>query len=401
MGLGKFDQDNLIRFREMYAEKSSGQLCQRDDGSIYGIPEGRECVTGKPITRRDEEGKKDGGSKVGVESSGRQGDTDNLLKAAVNEVIDEGRLDVLRDAIRNNLSQRIEERQVLQSAFPEDIVNSANEGFEENFDNIDRIIEEHGTPFDIQARIIALDASRDEFEGNQEAEAEIQRKIEELQQNLGQLDEEFNSIFNELLSRGDYQRAQEQAEEVVFDLPPDHPFSEEEYRNSLATLFALTNNSVTTLDEVFYGETRAWAMPPSRSEEEDLDFPGTIDVGMSSDWYNQNQVFYHEFGHHVEFSNQGVAEAMANWVLSRATSTEPVSLNELSGLSSYGESEVALPGNYFDPYVSKVYEDSSGLIITEAFSIGFQYFTDPVSMQILYERDPEHFRLIVGALLNL
>ena len=392
MGLGKFNSDNLNKFREMYAEKTSSQLCQRDDGSVYGIPEGRECVTGDPITDKKEEDKELGPLRE---------ELSNLFKSAVNAVVDTGRLDELRDAIRDNLSQRIGERQALQSTFPEEIINSANETFQERLGNIDRIIEENGTPFDIQARILALEASRSEFEGDKEAEEEIQRKTQELGQILEQLDGEFNSIFNELLSRGDYELALEQADNVVIYLPDDHPFSEEYYRNSMVTLFALTNNTVTTLGEVFYGEPRAWAMAPSRSEEEDLDFPGTIDVGLSSDWYDQNRVFYHEFGHHVEFSNQKMAEEMANWVVSRATSTDPVSINELANSSFYEEDEVALPGNYFDPYVGKVYENDSGLISTEAFSMGFQYFTDPVSMQVLYERDPEHFRLIVGALLSL
>ncbi len=63
----------------------------------------------------------------------------------------------------------------------------------------------------------------------------------------------------------------------------------------------------------------------------------------------------------------------------------------------YGGDERALPGNFFDPYVGKVYDEG----YTEVIAMGLQFFDSPTGMRQLYERDREHFLFNVGILNSL
>lgn len=395
MKLGSFTQESILEYRQ----KANSQLCQKPDGSIYGIPQDRECVTGKPISDPGEEN-------IPVEDQEKQ----SLLKAAIERVRQSGeQLQQLKDALARNIEERLGQREQ-QPASVDEITRQVQELYQENFQ---RIEEAYGEFNSIEEMLIAITAHEEVRNNSSDSEVieEASRRIEALNQILNNsyntLTQEFSLIREDLLVRGNRELATENANNTSFDLPEDHPFSEEDYRNQLIDLYQIANNRVNSLSEIFdEGEGRAYATSPSTSTSEDgeiLEFSGTIATGRSASWENQNSVFWHEFGHHIEFSNPEIYSAMVEFRNSRATSDQPVSMNELTNSTLYNEFEVALPGNYIDPYVGKVYPElpEGGFSGTEVFSMGFQYFSDPQSMRRLYEQDPEYFKLIVGSLLNL
>lgn len=400
MKIGSFTESSLLEYRQ----RANSQLCQRPDGSIYGIPQDRECVTGKPISDPGEENLPVEGVKP-EEDQERQ----NLLKAAIERVRQSGeQLQQLKDALARNIEERLGQREQ-QPASVDEITRQVQELYQENFQ---RIEEAYGEFNSIEEMIIALTAHEEVRNNSSDSEVteEANRRIEELNQILNSsystLTQEFSLIREDLLVRGNRELATENANNTSFDLPEDHPFSVEEYRNQLIDLYQIANNRVNTLSEIFdEGEERAWAMAPSSSEEngETFEFPGTISTGRSASWESQNSVFWHEFGHHIEFSNPEIYSSMVEFRNSRATSDQPESMNILSNSTFYNDDEVALPGNYIDPYVGKVYPElpEGGYNSTEVFAIGFQYFSDPQSMRRLYEQDPEYFKLIVGVLSRL
>lgn len=111
---------------------------------------------------------------------------------------------------------------------------------------------------------------------------------------------------------------------------------------------------------------------------------GEINIG--SGWSN---TLWHELGHHGEFESDEILQASKSFVVSRASGA-PQKLSELTGVD-YGDSEVAYPDKFLDPYVGKVYADA-----TEVVSMGVEHFSSYRNMQRLYNRDREHFYLMLG-----
>ena len=125
----------------------------------------------------------------------------------------------------------------------------------------------------------------------------------------------------------------------------------------------------------------------------------SLNVGV--DYFSDEGTTYHEFGHHVEFANRDLAQAMFDWVKSRASGPSK-KLNELSPGNGYRDSEKAIPDEFVNTYVGKDYgADGSGIPQTEVFSMGLEYFEDEYRMEQLFSKDPEHFYLILGVLKQL
>ena len=101
----------------------------------------------------------------------------------------------------------------------------------------------------------------------------------------------------------------------------------------------------------------------------------------------------HEMGHHIEYNSPEIRRKALEFVLSRATAAEQVSIAEMTGNPGYGD-EKAYPDDFIHPYVGKVYKQGT----TEVISMGLQYFSSPEEMLELYQADREHFLLIVGIL---
>lgn len=111
-------------------------------------------------------------------------------------------------------------------------------------------------------------------------------------------------------------------------------------------------------------------------------------------------VTYHEFSHTLEYQHQEIAQANKKWIQNRATGT-PKPLRSLIPGANYGSQEIAYPDNFISPYVGKKYKDDPGNDATEALSVGIQHFTDAQNMKKLYQKDPEHFYLTVGSIIEI
>lgn len=116
---------------------------------------------------------------------------------------------------------------------------------------------------------------------------------------------------------------------------------------------------------------------------------GTVNLDGSFD----KRVLWHELAHHMEADP--LAKAMAGrFIRRRSVDGKTYSLRSLSGNKGYDASEKALNGNFFSPYVGKVY--ASG--ITEVFSMGVESFSDPVLLARRAMDDPQTLEFVSGFL---
>lgn len=120
---------------------------------------------------------------------------------------------------------------------------------------------------------------------------------------------------------------------------------------------------------------------------------GTINLGKGGG----DRVWWHEAGHHIEFENEDLARAARDWIEERATSSDVQRLRDITGIKAYDRREVAYPDDWINPYVGKVYGDAG--TPTEVWSMGVEHFNAPERMQYLYEKDPDHFFMVLGMLL--
>jgi hypothetical protein len=113
--------------------------------------------------------------------------------------------------------------------------------------------------------------------------------------------------------------------------------------------------------------------------------------------YRREAVF-HEYAHFSEFENKQLAVASRKFIEDRATSSEPMKMNDITGYGGYGDNEMAFPGNFIHPYVGKIYGPAG--TYTEVVSMGVEKFMSPDRMAYFYKRDPEHFNFVLGAILH-
>ncbi len=126
-----------------------------------------------------------------------------------------------------------------------------------------------------------------------------------------------------------------------------------------------------------------------------------INVGRADE-----RVLFHEVGHFVEFENPDIAQAMIRFRNRRAKHHFTTRLSKLTGNSRYGPDEVAYDDKFFSHYVGKKYPMGYNMKLgelepTEVFSMGYENFTSVETMLRFLEKDPEHFRVIYGAILKI
>lgn len=136
-----------------------------------------------------------------------------------------------------------------------------------------------------------------------------------------------------------------------------------------------------TVKRLILDDPRAYA---NRGEE-------LINVGAGLDLRTQ----YHEFFHHVEFNSEAYRQAAEEWRDSRAFDKEPELLKTITGIN-YDDDEEAMRGNYYDPYVGKIYSDGA----TEVLSMGGERFATAEDMVKFLDADPGHFKFILGVILQ-
>lgn len=117
---------------------------------------------------------------------------------------------------------------------------------------------------------------------------------------------------------------------------------------------------------------------------------GTINLATSFD----KRVLWHELAHHLEADP--VAKMAAGRYIRRRSiaGDQKYSLRSLSGQNGYRPDEAAYKGNFFHPYVGKVYSDG----VTEVFSMGVESFSDPETLARRAADDPQTLEFIAGFL---
>lgn len=120
----------------------------------------------------------------------------------------------------------------------------------------------------------------------------------------------------------------------------------------------------------------------------------TINIG---DKFSKRMAL-HEIAHRLEYQNPEISLANKQWVAARnqnsGCSSEPTKLQELVPKGDYKKDEVAFEDHFIDPYVGKKYSDAA----TEVLSVGLEHFADDKLFTKLYQQDPEHLFLTLGAI---
>jgi lambda family phage portal protein len=148
----------------------------------------------------------------------------------------------------------------------------------------------------------------------------------------------------------------------------------------------LVKGKLTDIEKVENAKGRAFCRPDLKKIASEFD---PMDTGMGK------KVAYHELSHLLENQYPDIQSWVTKWRDSRAESKKLVSLKELRGDKNYASHEVAVKDKFIKPYVGKVYP---GIKDTEVLSMGLEYFSSPSRMKILYEKDRDHFNLMVGIL---
>lgn len=103
-------------------------------------------------------------------------------------------------------------------------------------------------------------------------------------------------------------------------------------------------------------------------------------------------VLFHELAHHLE--NDPIAMAGANGFLAKRRESEQLhSLRKMTG-QKYGADEKAYKDSWLNEYIGKYY----GSGVTEVFSMGVEFLSNPRDAAFFAARDPEMFALISGYL---
>lgn len=213
--------------------------------------------------------------------------------------------------------------------------------------------------------------------------------------------ERFDKLREELRKQSAITR--EQAENIAnnIKIDPSVPNSRvPQLRRDMADFMELTGGrGSSTLERLTKTDDRAYA---SRGDK-------SINVGTKADEATSRTVMFHEMGHHLEFSNPKILDAAISWRDRKATSDQPQKLSQITKDKFYGD-ELAYPDAYISPYVGKTYNrfyESGGKLVpsdkervTEVVAMGTQYFDSGANMRTLREKDPDHFNLIMGMLVN-
>lgn len=373
------------------------QLCQRNDGSIYGIASGKQCRKGKPISYHPNLAKLEKKQELKQVRVSNKDKVSNIVAKAKDIGLSNKDIRYIKEEIKveldtkevqgkeafklfakksNEIAEGRNAKKVLEKANSgnySDYVEVAKKNHKKELDQVDQLQAE---VIEHKKKMIAPGISLEERRRNLE---EAKNKENQIRRNLAK-------IRTDLLERNNSYTAEIQADILLSDsannsLPRSRKFYEEEFTK----LYQIVQNKVDTLRKIEYTDDRAYA------------YPGVINVGKKEDEDMAKGSLWHEFGHHVEFSNPGLKDAADSWLLSRITG-EIKSLNELTNSDQYGPDDKAYVGNFgLGQYVSIIYSDGS----TEVISMGLQRFVNEKAMANFYSLDQEHFLLILGMLDSL
>lgn len=105
------------------------------------------------------------------------------------------------------------------------------------------------------------------------------------------------------------------------------------------------------------------------------------------------ETLWHELAHHLE-ADPAAKQAANDFLIKRRESETVYSLRSLTGNKGYGSDEIAYKDAFINPYIGKVYQDQ----VTEVWSMGVQYLSNPELAASFIAKDPEMASLIAGYL---
>jgi hypothetical protein len=156
-------------------------------------------------------------------------------------------------------------------------------------------------------------------------------------------------------------------------------FASESLKENTRAFLQLTGKTNIDLEKVTSSKAGSHAIGTQKSVN--------IKEGLST--IAERQQLYHELGHYAEYL-PGNKKRANDFIEKHATG--PVqSLRKITGNNSWTLSEVARPGNFFSPYVGRIYASGN----TEVFSVGLEQFASPAKLSAFYQKAPEHFNLIM------
>lgn len=158
-------------------------------------------------------------------------------------------------------------------------------------------------------------------------------------------------------------------------------YTESQVRRDMATYYKLTNGRIDKVRLITTGSKRASAIINT----------ATIDIDNNFD----RSTLFHEMSHLLE-ADASVKMANQRFIKKRASGS-PQKLSELTKNPLYKNDEIAIPDNFYSPYVGKIYTSGA----TEVASMGVQQFSSLESMYALYESDEEMFTLMVGMMTSM
>lgn len=153
-------------------------------------------------------------------------------------------------------------------------------------------------------------------------------------------------------------------------------------REDVAEFYRFTAGRVTAVRIHSKGDRRANATDIHTHSK-----VGTIHLDGSFD----KRTLWHELAHHME-ADPLAKMAAGRFIRRRSVDGQHYSLRSLSGNKGYRSDEVALKGDFFSPYVGKIYRDGT----TEVFSMGVESFSDPETLARRAAQDPQTLEFVAG-----
>jgi hypothetical protein len=155
-------------------------------------------------------------------------------------------------------------------------------------------------------------------------------------------------------------------------------------RRDMAEFYRFTHGRVPAAKIESHGDRRANA-----TGIEAHGVVGSINLGSSFD----KRVLWHELAHHME-ADPVAKMAAGQFIRRRSVDGKSYKLRALANNPAYRSDEVAFKGDFFSPYIGKIYSDG----VTEVFAMGVESFSDPETLARRAANDPQTLAFIAGYL---
>lgn len=197
-------------------------------------------------------------------------------------------------------------------------------------------------------------------------------------------------IINTLLSASTVtqEQADQWAKDQIIDKTSSAKLSKNGYktadvRRDMAEFYRITGGKLRNIAIVSNGSRRANASGIGQAEG--------MEVRATSNF--SKVTLWHELAHHLE-ADPAAKQAANDFLIKRRESETVYSLRSLTGIKGYGKDEGAYKDTFITPYIGKVYRGQ----VTEVWSMGVQYLSDPEQAAMFIAKDPEMASLIAGYL---